>query len=205
MICWRGALAAQPPAVDHASGSRRPCRSRRRRRWQQPVDRPDPDGAGLFDVQPVVLAHATPALEIGDAPRARSAYAAASASSKPYNSGWYMISSRFKIASRTRLMRILSSAEFPLVGVERAPQRQPVLAGLGARLDLAADARRPVGVGVADHRLRRARARRHGRSRRCAATTGRGNARTPSARSSRRARQSAFEVGILGLSRSSAR
>ena len=47
----------------------------------------------------------------------------------------------------------LELCRFALVGVERTPKRQPGLAGLGARLDLRADARRSVGVDVAHRRL----------------------------------------------------
>ena len=68
------------------------------------------------------------------------------------SSGRYISSSRLHDRSRISLMRSLQLRRFALVGDERAPQRQPALAGLGARLDLRADARRPVAVDVAQQR-----------------------------------------------------
>ena len=109
---------------------------------EQAVDRLHPDGAGLLERQAEELPHARPAFEVGERFERDQRSAGARRRQASTAPARYISS----MPHDDQLARSAGCADvapaIALVDDSDAPQRQPALAGLAARLDLGADAGR---------------------------------------------------------------
>src|SRR4029453_4205586 len=146
----RGRSREAPPSY-----ACRPKASRNRRWRQQAVDRLDPHLARLLDGQATELPHARPALEVDQALDGdQGLLALGFAQGRKLGLVHQLDALEDRLAYQ--LDPGLELDQIPLVGDQRAPQRQPLLADPAPRLDVRLEAGQPIAGKVARHGLRRA-------------------------------------------------
>src|SRR5438132_8570835 len=113
--------------------------TRRRSGRKQAIDDPDPQGTGLLERQAVKLAHATPAFEVNQRfERDQGAPAIDFGERSQFRLIHQLQALHDQLARQPEAG--LEFDRIALVGIQRAPQRQPPLAGVRPGLDLGTQA-----------------------------------------------------------------